>query len=97
MLDSVPDSSPETESDPPVSQSVDPATGSVPDNEEQSEPSETKTFAFNISVKEVIRLHTTSAEDAIVQEMDQLFKDKRVLVPILRVNSKGRNTPGCCY
>ena len=67
---------------------VEPSSGSAPEDKEQSAPNET--FAFNISVKEVIRLHTTSAESAIVQEMDQLFKDKCVLVPIQKVNSQGR-------
>ena len=71
----------------------DPAISSQPQNDTEpvsEEPTESDSYAFNISVKEAIRLHSTQAESAIVQEMDQLFKDKSVLAPILRANPQGR-------
>ena len=81
-----PDNILEPESDSPSDQTSETTSGSAPEHENQSESPEPKSFAFNISVKEAFRLHTSSAEDFIVQEMDQLFKDKRVL----RVNLQGR-------
>ena len=41
-------------------------------------------------MKEAIRVHTSRAEEAIVEEMNQYFEDKEVLVPIMTVNSCGR-------
>ena len=88
MADSVPDSVPEPE--PPVGQTTESTSTNAPDREEQPEPTESKTFAFNISVKGAIRVHTTRAEEAIVKEIDRLFKDKEVLVSNMTVNSCGR-------
>ena len=57
MADSVPDSVPEPE--PPVGQTTESTSTNALDREEQPEPTESKTFAFNISVKGAIRVHTT--------------------------------------
>ena len=46
-----------------------------PDDDNSEAPTDSPPFAFNISVKEAIRVHTSRAEEAIVEEMDQLFED----------------------
>ena len=47
-------------------------------------------FAYNLSVREALKVYPEKAEDAIVREMDQLFQGKKALVPVNCANTSGR-------